>query len=147
VMQWTRLKQSVRIVSSEERFDSMCEYRRAATAPPALCPVMTRLQPERKGFSSSKARRRAATGLSIFRATLRKPEWQKLPASSRKSRGEAGVELRLTAQSMNVWEPRIAKMMVEEASMGTDLMTIALVPIRQSAEMWVLDSEVADGLL
>jgi hypothetical protein len=49
--------------------------------------------------------------------------------------GDAGVELRLTAQSRNVELPRIANTITFISSMGTDLMTIDLVPIRQSASM------------
>lgn len=36
----------------------------------------------RAGFSASRDRRRAATGLIILRATDKKPEWQRLPESS-----------------------------------------------------------------
>lgn len=54
-------------------------------------------------------------------------------ALTKKSPGETGAESRLTAQSMNVWLPRMAKTMVFISSMGTDLMTIAFVPIFQLA--------------
>lgn len=53
---------------------SMCAYSRLATAPPAEWPVMSREQVLREGSSSSKERRRAATGFIILRATWRKPE-------------------------------------------------------------------------
>lgn len=43
---------------------------------------MSREQVLRAGFSASRDRRRAATGLIILRATDRKPEWQRLPGSS-----------------------------------------------------------------
>lgn len=52
---------------------------------------------------------------------------------TKKSPGETGAESRLTAQSMNVWLPRMAKTMVFISSMGTDLITIAFVPIFQLA--------------
>lgn len=62
--------------------------------------------------------------------------------------GNTGVELRLTAQSIKVWEPRIAKMIVAAESIGTDLINIAFVPERQSADMCMADSdEVAFGLV
>ena len=85
------------------------------------------------GFSSNRERRRAATGLIIFRATERKPEWHRLPGSLRKSTGDTGAELRFTAQSINVWLPLIAKTMQFIWSTGTDFIIMALVPIRQSA--------------
>src|SRR5271170_1807560 len=92
VMQWMRLKQPVRMLSSDWTVsESMWEYRRAAMAPPALWPVMSREQEDREGFSSSRYRRRAAMGATIARATLRKPSWQRLPGSSRKPWGETGV--------------------------------------------------------
>lgn len=47
--------------------------------------------------------------------------------------GDTGAELRFTAQSMNVWLPRMANTTQFMSSIGTDLMTIAFVPIRQSA--------------
>ena len=93
---------------------------------------MRREQALRLGSSSRRERRRAATGFIIFRATERKPEWQRLPGSSRKSMGDMGAELRFTAQSMNVWLPRMAKTTQFMSEMGTDLITIAFVPRRQS---------------
>lgn len=54
---------------------------------------------------------------------------------TRKSPGETGAESRLTAQSMKVWLPRIAKTMVFMSSIGTDLMTI-LLPILQLASTY-----------
>ena len=52
---------------------------------------------------------------------------------TKKPAGDAGAEFKLTAQSMNVWLPRIANTTVFMLSIGTDFMTIALVPILQSA--------------
>jgi hypothetical protein len=52
---------------------------------------------------------------------------------TRKPAGDAGLELRFTAQSRNVWLPRIAKTIIFLSSMGTDLITIDFVPLRQSA--------------
>lgn len=52
---------------------------------------------------------------------------------TRNPAGDIGEELRFTAQSRNVELPRIAKTMTFISSMGTDLMTIDFVPIRQSA--------------
>ena len=52
---------------------------------------------------------------------------------TRNPAGDAGEELRFTAQSRNVELPRIAKTITFISSMGTDLMTIDFVPIRQSA--------------
>ena len=52
---------------------------------------------------------------------------------TRKSVGATGAELRLTAQSMNVWLPRMAKTTQFMSSIGTDLMTMAFVPPRQFA--------------
>lgn len=52
---------------------------------------------------------------------------------------------KLTAQSMNVAVPRMAKTMVFIESMGTDLMTMALVPILQSASTWASRSARAVG--
>ncbi len=73
----------VRVLSSDlTSLASMCAYRRLATAPPAEWPVIRREQLARDGSSSSMERRRAATGFIIFRATERKPEWQRLPGSS-----------------------------------------------------------------
>lgn len=66
----------------------------------------------REGSSSRSWRRRRATGMIILRATERKPAWQRLSGSSRKPTGETGSMLRLTAQSMNVAVPRMAKTMV-----------------------------------
>lgn len=43
---------------------------------------MRREQFERAGFSCSRARSRDETGPIMDRATLRKPEWHRLPASS-----------------------------------------------------------------
>lgn len=52
---------------------------------------------------------------------------------TRNPEGETGAEFRLTAQSMNVWLPRIANIIVFMSSIGTDLMTMAFVPMRQLA--------------
>lgn len=52
---------------------------------------------------------------------------------TRKPAGDAGSMLRLTAQSIKVALPRMANTMVFMWSMGTDLITMALVPVRQSA--------------
>lgn len=52
---------------------------------------------------------------------------------TRKSVGDTGHESKLTAQSMKVRLPRMANTTQFISSMGIDLMTIALVPIRQSA--------------
>ena len=83
VMQWMRLKQPVRMLSSLLVSEaSMCAYSRLATAPPAEWPVMRREQLLREGSSSRRERRRDATGRIILRATERKPEWQRLPGSS-----------------------------------------------------------------
>jgi hypothetical protein len=84
---------------------------------------------------------------------VRKPAWQKFPGSSydgqliqvkivrkgltRNPSGEAGCEFRFTAQSINVWLPRIANTIVFMSSIGTDLITIAFVPIFQSASTCV----------
>lgn len=54
-------------------------------------------------------------------------------ALTRNPAGDAGAMFRLTAQSMKVAVPRIAKTMVFMSSIGTDLITIALVPVRKSA--------------
>ena len=62
--------------------ESMCANKRLATDPPAEWPVKAREHELRAGFSSSNVRTRAATGLTIFRATERKPEWHMLPGSS-----------------------------------------------------------------
>ena len=56
---------------------------------------------------------------------------------TRNSPGDTGAELRLTAQSMKVWLPRMAKTMVFMSSTGTDLITIAFVPIFQLASTCV----------
>lgn len=85
VTQWILRKQPVRVLSSDSAardFASMWLYRRAATAPPALCPVISSECDDRPGSSSSSWRRRRATGPTIRRAAERKPVWQKLPASS-----------------------------------------------------------------
>lgn len=141
VMQWIRLKHPVRMLSSDfTSRASMWQYRRFATAPPAECPVMRREQDARDGFSSNMFRSLDATGRIIFLATERKPEWQRLPGSSRNPTGDEGAEFRLTAQSMNVWVPRMAKTTVFISSIGTDFITIALVPILQSASMCVCRS-------
>lgn len=47
--------------------------------------------------------------------------------------GDAGAEFRFTAQSKKVCVPRIANTIVFMSSIGTDLITMALVPILQSA--------------
>ncbi len=49
-------------------------------------------------------------------------------SSSRKPRGGTGELLRLTAQSMKVAVPRMAKTMTDRSSTATDLMVMALVP-------------------
>ena len=51
-------------------------------APPAEWPVMSREEVLREGFSWRRERRREDTGASMRRATVRKPEWQRLPGSS-----------------------------------------------------------------
>ena len=51
--------------------------------------------------------------------------------------GAVGAELKFTAQSMKVCVPLIAKTMVFMSSIGTDLMTMAFVPVRQSESTWV----------
>ncbi|KAK1529643.1 hypothetical protein CPAR01_11955 [Colletotrichum paranaense] len=139
VTQCTLLKHPVNAFNSLPALgdvDNICAYNKLATAPPAECPVINRLYAARPGSSSSNCRSRAATGFTILRATAKNPAWHEFPASSRKPSGEAGAVLRLTAQSMKVAEPRIAKTMVFMWSMGTDLMTIAFVPVFQSAETW-----------
>ncbi|KXH63506.1 hypothetical protein CNYM01_10372 [Colletotrichum nymphaeae SA-01] len=139
VTQCTLLKHPVNAFNSLPALgdvDSICAYNKLATAPPAECPVISRLYAARPGSSSSNCRSRAATGFTILRATAKKPAWHEFPASSRKPSGDAGAVLRLTAQSMKVAEPRMAKTMVFMWSMGTDLMTIAFVPVFQSAETW-----------
>jgi hypothetical protein len=65
---------------------------------------------------------------------------------TRKPSGDAGAELRLTAQSRNVCDPRIANTITFISSMGTDLITIDLVPVRQSASTYVSRS-LPEGLL
>ena len=52
---------------------------------------------------------------------------------TKKSVGATGAELRLTAQSMNVWLPRMAKTTQFMSSIGTDLIIMAFVPPRQLA--------------
>ena len=52
---------------------------------------------------------------------------------TKKSLGVTGDEFRLTAQSMKVWLPRMANTTQFISSIGIDLMTMAFVPIRQSA--------------
>ena len=52
---------------------------------------------------------------------------------TKKSLGDTGDEFRLTAQSMKVWLPRMANTTQFISSIGIDLITMALVPIRQSA--------------
>ncbi|KAK7446467.1 hypothetical protein Landi51_07414 [Colletotrichum acutatum] len=139
VTQCTLLKHTVNAFNSlpaRADVDTICAYNKLATAPPAECPVINKLYAARPGSSSSNCRSRAATGFTILRATARNPAWHEFPASSRKPSGEAGAVLRLTAQSMKVAEPRMAKTMVFMWSMGTDLMTIAFVPVFQSAETW-----------
>ena len=65
----------VKMLSSDlDSSASMWLYSRLATAPPAEWPVMSSEQVLREGSSSRRDRRRAATGLIIFRATDRKPE-------------------------------------------------------------------------
>lgn len=56
---------------------------------------------------------------------------------TRNPSGVVGAILRLTAQSIKVAVPRIAKTIVFMWSIGTDLITIALAPVRQSASTWV----------
>lgn len=76
VTQWIRLKRPVRILSSDCAcgvVESMCEYRRAATAPPAECPVINKEHLDRLGSSLKRFRRRDATGVIIFFATVKKP--------------------------------------------------------------------------
>ena len=65
---------------------------------------------------------------------------------TRKPSGVAGAELRLTAQSRNVCEPRMAKTITFISSMGTDLITIDFVPVRQSASTYVSRS-LPEGLI
>src|SRR5436305_1662234 len=98
---WILLKHPVKMLSSDLTVSlSMWAYKRAATAPPALWPVMRREHEARLGFSSSNCRSLAATGLTIFRATSRKPPWHKFPASSRKPSGDVGAVCKFTTQSM-----------------------------------------------
>jgi hypothetical protein len=52
---------------------------------------------------------------------------------TRNPAGDTGEELRFTAQSRKVELPRIAKTITFMSSIGTDLITIDFVPIRQSA--------------
>lgn len=52
--------------------------------------------------------------------------------------GEVGAVFKLTAQSMKLAVPRIAKTIVSMWSMGTDLMHIALAPVFQSELTWAL---------
>ena len=83
--QWMRLKQPVRMLSSDSVsgvVDSMWQYKREATAPPAECPVIRSEYFALLGFSWSKCRSRAATGFTIFLATVRNPAWQRFPGSS-----------------------------------------------------------------
>lgn len=78
-----RLKQFVSMVSSEvEVEECMCAYSREATAPPAECPVIRREEVLREGFSCRSCRRREEIWGSMRLATVRKPEWQRLPGSS-----------------------------------------------------------------
>lgn len=136
-MQCTRLKHPVSVLSSEcTVVDSMWEKSRLATAPPALWPVMSRLQLARSGFSSRICRSRAAMGRTIALATLRNPAWHRLPSSSRKPCGETGSVFRLTPQSLrlSMLVPRIANTIVFLSSHGTDLTTMALVPVLPSAD-------------
>jgi len=56
---------------------------------------------------------------------------------TRNPSGETGADFKLTAQSINVCVPLIAKTMVFISSIGTDLITIAFVPRRQSDSTWV----------
>jgi hypothetical protein len=129
-----RLKQSDSSLSSEETPSAIiCANNRLATAPPALCPVKIKEQLIREGFCSNISLSRAEIGLIIFRATERNPEWQRLPASSRKPAGDVGEVFKFTAQSMNVCVPRTATTIAFMSSIGSDLITIAFVPDFQSA--------------
>ena len=138
VTQWMRLKQPVRMDSSDGQWAvSMWLYSRLATAPPAEWPVIKREHDVREGFSSRRNRRRAAMGRSMARATRMKPSCTRLPGSSRKPAGLTGVVDMFVLQSRGERRevPRMAKMMRPASSIGTDLTTIAFVPSLTSAFM------------
>jgi hypothetical protein len=60
-------------------------------------------------------------------AIVERAQWLIL---TRKPAGDAGVWFMLTAQSINLALPRIAKTITSWASTGTDFITMALVPKR-----------------
>lgn len=85
VTQCIRLKHPVKILSSDSAsffVDSMCEYSKDATAPPAECPVIRREYVDRSGNSSIRCRSLAATGPIILRAIVRNPVWHAFSTSS-----------------------------------------------------------------
>jgi hypothetical protein len=64
---------------------------------------------------------------------------------TKKPAGDVGVISRFTAQSIKVAVPRMAKTIVFMESMGIDLITMALVPVRQSASTCASRSARAVG--
>lgn len=82
---------------------SMWAYNKLATAPPAEWPVNSKEHVLREGFSSRSDRRRAATGLTILRATDRKPEWQRLPESSCTTSASGVIRVDIDALG-SLWE-------------------------------------------
>lgn len=163
-------EQSVNVFSSDSTsLASIWAYRRLATAPPAEWPVMTSEQFAHDSSSCRSDVNRAATGWIILRATERKPlctwfpgssygecristesicyiEWAEGNSLTKKPAGDAGVDLRLTVQSVKVWLPLMAKTMQLRSLMCIDLITMAFVPIRVSASMCVSRS-TAVGLI
>lgn len=109
--------------------------------------MIIRLYRARPGSSLNISRSRAATGLTMRLATLRKPEWQRLPVSSRKCAGDAGDVDRLTAQSINEAVPRMAKIMVCMWSIGMDFIVIAFVAVKREGERWCSASLGTEGLV